>query len=241
MDGPQTDDLQQISPILPQNRPNPRTALRSLGCEQDSLGRSGGATRKNQRIRDRRRTEAQKLQAVKSPYVVQIHEFFTEEGIGQVLVMEYCPVGLDKHLRQRFAQTNGHLPYNEAREILESVLSGLNDAHSVDIVHGDIKPANCRSLGARPDHRRRLPLSRRHRTRLHRSVSRSLRMSKPRMKRRVNYFSFSIGPTMPWPVLTECLTKSIGINSKTAISTCWRTVGRLRVSSAMRRPATTKR
>jgi len=145
--------------------------------------------------------EAQKLQAVKSPYVVQIHEFFTEEGIGQVLVMEYCPVGLDKHLRQRFAQTNGHLPYNEAREILESVLSGLNDAHSVDIVHGDIKPANCRSLGARPDHRRRLPLSRRHRTRLHRSVSRSLRMSKPRTKRRVIYFSFSICPTLPWTVL----------------------------------------
>jgi serine/threonine protein kinase len=88
--------------------------------------------------------EAQKLQAVKSPHVVQIHEFFNQEGWGELLVMEFCPVGLDQHLRHRFGQTQSRLPYNEAREILEGILKGLNDAHAADIVHGDIKPANVR-------------------------------------------------------------------------------------------------
>jgi serine/threonine protein kinase len=88
--------------------------------------------------------EATKLMQVKSPHVVQVYDFFTAEPLGDFLVMEYCPVGLDQHLRQRFAQTGGKLPYNEAREILEGVLRGLNDAHSADIVHGDIKPANVR-------------------------------------------------------------------------------------------------
>lgn len=96
--------------------------------------------------------EAQKLKAVKSPYVVQIHDFFNETGWGDLLVMEFCPVGLDQHLVQRFGQTDGHLPFDEARKLLDGILRGLIDAHNASIVHGDIKPANVRfGVGATED------------------------------------------------------------------------------------------
>lgn len=85
--------------------------------------------------------EALKLQQVKSPYVIQIFDFYVEEN---VIVMEYCPKGLDDILKERFRQVEGGLPYDEARELLHGILQGLNDAHCVGIVHGDIKPANVR-------------------------------------------------------------------------------------------------
>lgn len=87
------------------------------------------------------REEALKQQAVKSPYIIQIYDFFKKEN---VIVMEYCPKGLDEFLKERFPQVKGQLPYEEAREILHGILQGLNDAHRADVVHGDIKPANVR-------------------------------------------------------------------------------------------------
>lgn len=87
------------------------------------------------------REEAQKQKDVRSPYVVQILEFFEDPP---AIVMEYCPLGLDKFLKDRLGQTSRKIPYEEAREILHEVLQGLNDAHKSDVVHGDIKPANVR-------------------------------------------------------------------------------------------------
>jgi serine/threonine protein kinase len=87
--------------------------------------------------------EARKLMEVKSPYVIHIHEYFNDQG-NETIVMEYCPTGLDAYLKDRFAQTKGHILYQEARQLLYAVLQGLNDAHKAGIIHGDIKPANVR-------------------------------------------------------------------------------------------------
>jgi serine/threonine-protein kinase len=87
------------------------------------------------------REEALKQANVKSPYVVQIYDFFEGEN---AIVMEYCPVGLDRYLCNRLRQVNGKLPYEEAREVLYGILQGLNDAHAAGVIHGDIKPANVR-------------------------------------------------------------------------------------------------
>lgn len=84
--------------------------------------------------------EAEKLKKVKSPYVVQIYEFWIKE---KAIVMEYCPFGLDSYLIKRFKEEEG-IPFEEARELLQCILQGLIDAHSSDIIHGDIKPANVR-------------------------------------------------------------------------------------------------
>lgn len=45
---------------------------------------------------------------------------------------------------ERLRQTEGKIPYDEARDLLHGVLQGLNDAHTAGVIHGDIKPANVR-------------------------------------------------------------------------------------------------
>ena len=87
------------------------------------------------------REEARKQELVKSPYVVQIHDFFDDPP---AILMEYCPTGLDQYLRDNFRQLGGRIPYDEARKLLHGILQGLNDAHKAGLVHGDIKPANVR-------------------------------------------------------------------------------------------------
>lgn len=86
--------------------------------------------------------EALKQQVVKSPFVIQIYDFFMDER--PAIVMEYCPLGLEEHLRDRFAQTDNKIPYDESRELLHNILQGLNDAHTAGLIHGDIKPTNVR-------------------------------------------------------------------------------------------------
>jgi serine/threonine protein kinase len=85
--------------------------------------------------------EARTLKEVRSPYVVQIFEFFDDPP---AIVMEYCPTGLDSYLRERFTLVPNGLPYDEARELLHGLLEGVNDAHQAKVIHGDIKPANVR-------------------------------------------------------------------------------------------------
>lgn len=88
------------------------------------------------------REEALKQKTVRSPYVVQVLDYWNSRP--PAIVMEYCPVGLDSYLIERLAATKQRIPLEEAREILYGVLQGLNDAHRADIIHGDIKPANVR-------------------------------------------------------------------------------------------------
>jgi serine/threonine protein kinase len=85
--------------------------------------------------------EALKQQKVRSPYVVQVYDLF-EDPLA--ILMEYCPKGLDEFLLERFHSSNPIMSYEEARPILQNVLQGLNDAHKVDVIHGDLKPANIR-------------------------------------------------------------------------------------------------
>ncbi len=111
--------------------------------EHTTLGTKRAIKRLHSHVKtDLIREEALKLkELVKSPYVVQIHDFWEDPP---AIVMEFCPIGLDKFLRDRFRDPEAQIPYDEARELLHNILQGLNDAHKQGVVHGDIKPANVR-------------------------------------------------------------------------------------------------
>ena len=80
--------------------------------------------------------EAEALARVDSPHIVQIFEADRMEN-WQYLVMQYVPGG---DLRQLIDE--GPLTLRDALKIVGDVASGLDDAHSVGVLHRDVKPSN---------------------------------------------------------------------------------------------------
>jgi len=90
--------------------------------------------------------EARKQHDVNSLYVVRIYELRPAKK-PRCILMEYCPDSLDKYLKRKLQQMRSqgirHLPYDaELASILWGVIQAINDAHSCDVIHGDLKPGN---------------------------------------------------------------------------------------------------
>ncbi len=88
------------------------------------------------------RLEAQLGAALKSPYIVQVHDF---EELDDLLIlrMDYAPGG---SLQQRLDAVRRKLappiPIDEAVRITREVALGLAALHEMDAVHRDVKPSN---------------------------------------------------------------------------------------------------
>jgi eukaryotic-like serine/threonine-protein kinase len=81
--------------------------------------------------------EARAAGSCRHPNIVVIHDFATHEE-HPFLVMEYVDgVGLDQVLRR-----DGRLTPDDAVAVIVQVLDALDAAHSLGIVHRDVKPAN---------------------------------------------------------------------------------------------------
>ncbi|MCB1031748.1 MAG: serine/threonine protein kinase [Acidimicrobiales bacterium] len=87
--------------------------------------------------RTRIRREAEVLQQLRHPNVVQLEEVI-DDGDDLVLVMSYLSGG---NLSQRVA-TQGPLSDEEIEQLADALLDALATAHRQGIVHRDIKPAN---------------------------------------------------------------------------------------------------
>jgi hypothetical protein len=89
------------------------------------------------KARQRIRREAEVLQQLHHPGVVQLREVL-DDGDDIVLVMDFLPGG---NLAQRVAE-RGPLPAEEVQHLADHLLDALAAAHRQGIVHRDIKPAN---------------------------------------------------------------------------------------------------
>ena len=81
--------------------------------------------------------EAQKQALLDDPTIVQVTDFFEEEG-QFFLVMEY----VDGQDLSHVIKSRGKLPQSEAVSIFRDILKGLGFAHAKGIVHRDMKPSN---------------------------------------------------------------------------------------------------
>ncbi len=89
------------------------------------------------KARQRIRREAEVLQQLHHPGVVQLREVIDEDD-DLILVMDFLPGG---NLAQRVAE-QGPLPPDQVERLADHLLDALAAAHRQGIVHRDIKPAN---------------------------------------------------------------------------------------------------
>jgi serine/threonine protein kinase len=88
-------------------------------------------------FRKRFYAEAQKQALLDDPNIVQVTDFFEEDG-QFFLVMEY----VDGEDLSRAIKSRARLPQAEALAIFRDVLKGLAFAHAKGLVHRDMKPSN---------------------------------------------------------------------------------------------------
>jgi serine/threonine protein kinase len=93
---------------------------------------------KSQEFRDRFRREAATAARLAHPNIVTVYDVSTESD-NYFYVMEY----LEGHsLRRELAINGGKLSVNHYYAIFKQVVAGLSFAHTMNVVHRDVKPDN---------------------------------------------------------------------------------------------------
>lgn len=82
--------------------------------------------------------EAMSLTELTNPNIVNIYDIDQTDDGMQYLVMEYVD-GMDL---KAYIKKNHKLPYERVIEIMEQILSAVEDAHAHNIIHRDLKPKN---------------------------------------------------------------------------------------------------
>jgi serine/threonine protein kinase len=95
---------------------------------------------------DNFRTQADRLQALQHPCIVQVRDCLRQDDLDVVVTDLFVgpnghPVNLEDYARA-FGDATGLLAPAELRLVLINVLDALQHAHDHDIVHGNLKPQN---------------------------------------------------------------------------------------------------
>ncbi|MCR5504881.1 MAG: serine/threonine protein kinase [Elusimicrobiaceae bacterium] len=92
---------------------------------------------KNGTFREQFLSEARTVAMLRHPSVVEIYTVI-ETTTSLYLVFEY----VDGQTLETRLDIDNYIPFKEIKEIFKSVCAGLSYAHSLDIVHCDLKPGN---------------------------------------------------------------------------------------------------
>ena len=101
------------------------------------VGRSAGSEEDRARVTARVLREVRMAARINSPHVLQMYDVLPWDD-EIVIVMEYLP----SRTLEQVLTDEGPLDPKAAARIGVQVLSALNSAHSLGIVHRDVKPAN---------------------------------------------------------------------------------------------------
>ena len=92
---------------------------------------------KNGAFREQFLSEARTVAMLRHPSIVEIYTVI-ETTTSLYLVFEY----VEGQTLETRLDIDNHIPFAEIKEIFKSVCAGLAYAHSLDIVHCDLKPGN---------------------------------------------------------------------------------------------------
>lgn len=124
-------------------------ARRDIWTQQISFGNYGREYNIGLRRFEREANMLAMLRGGRAASVVQVYEFFYENGTGY-MVMEYIE---GHNLKELARARDGRIPYDEAYYILNELLKALKIVHSEGVLHRDISPEN---IIIQPDGRLRL-------------------------------------------------------------------------------------
>ena len=82
--------------------------------------------------------EAQTLSSLKHPHIIDIVGFGTLADGRQYMVMEF----VKGQTLQQELESSGRIDLNRALKLADQILDGLEAAHSVGVIHRDMKPSN---------------------------------------------------------------------------------------------------
>jgi serine/threonine protein kinase len=89
-------------------------------------------------VAERFKREALAVARLKHPHVVTVYDFGVQEGVGAYLVMEL----LEGHSLREELTNRGRVALERAIEMMRQVCSAVHAAHTVGVIHRDLKPDN---------------------------------------------------------------------------------------------------
>lgn len=99
---------------------------------------------------ERFRREVRQARAISHPNICRIHELFTYETASRVTGMFLCMEFLDGPTLSEYLRHNGPFEPDAALDLVKQLVQGLNSAHSLGVVHRDLKSKNIMLVSAGP-------------------------------------------------------------------------------------------
>ena len=99
---------------------------------------------------ERFRREVRQARAISHPNICRIHELFTYETASHAKGMFLCMEFLDGPTLSEYLRHNGPFEPDVALNLVQQLVEGLNSAHTLGVVHRDLKSKNIMLVSAGP-------------------------------------------------------------------------------------------